>query len=414
MTRVSVLTAQDHERGLRVAIHTIVSIATTWGPPLIGGVASQGPSGFRLQPTILSAFFVVAVPAIALGVPETTYDRTSPYLLQTPSTANSEFKGSTPVTPRRVALREAFTEYVVKLKPKALGNKPDLRTLLQTLRAFVTPTTALLALVTLLPTGSLWGLTSSLSLLFYPIPFMLSPGVIGAIFLSPFLLSNAATAATALFPAWQNRFSPRMHMAAIAAASALALTGLLAFGLHLDKAMTPPSPPAEASPSPSDDVPTASGGERDGNVPIRTSVFSLSDLGPPANVPACSFALGLVAAAAAVFHATAAPLIRASTSFTAANLAVATRITVDMTGGLACWQALVAGIFVMGTPNAVWWWAGLKAFCVGVGTAQAVVAAAVGVVWWFYGEAIRRWDGRTMGLVDLEGLKRTGSFFDMD
>ncbi|KAL2173439.1 uncharacterized protein P884DRAFT_295167 [Thermothelomyces heterothallicus CBS 202.75] len=352
-----------------------------------------GPSGFSLQPTILSAFFVVTVPAIALGVPETAYDRTPPYL-QTPSTANSEFKASTPLTPRRVPLLEAIADYVVKLKPMAYSSKADLRTLLQAPRAFMTPTTTLLALVSLLPYGSLWGLTASLSLLFYPLPFMLSPAVIGVIFLSPFLLSSAATAATAFLPAWQNRFAPRMHMVAIAAASAIALTGLLTFGLHLNKAMTPPP---EASPSASGNIPTPE--EQGSHTAIRTSVFALSYLGPPANLPACSFALGLLAAAAALFHATAAPLIRASTSFTAANLAVATRITVDMTGGLACWQALGTGIFVMGTPNAVWWWDGLKAFCVGVGAAQAAVAAAVGVVWWFCGDAIRRWDGRVMGKV---------------
>ncbi|AEO55009.1 hypothetical protein MYCTH_2298337 [Thermothelomyces thermophilus ATCC 42464] len=398
----------DHERGLRVAIHSIVATTTVWGPPLIGGAASQGPSGFSLQPTILSAFFVVTVPAIALGVPETAYDRTPPYL-QTPSTSNSEFKGSTPLTPRRVPLLEAIADYMVKLKPKAYSSKADLRTLLQAPRAFITPTTTMLALVSLLPYGSLWGLTASLSLLFYPLPFMLSPAVIGVIFLSPFLLSSAATAATAFLPAWQNRFAPRMHMVAIAAASAIGLTGLLTFGLHLNKAMTPPP---EASPSASGNIPTPE--EQGSHTAIRTSVFALSYLGPRANLPACSFALGLLAAAAALFHATAAPLIRASTSFTAANLAVATRITVDMTGGLAFWQALGAGIFVMGTPNAVWWWDGLKAFCVGVGAAQAAVAAAVGIVWWFCGDAIRRWDGRVMGLVDLEGLKRAGSFFDMD
>ncbi|KAL2164795.1 hypothetical protein VTH06DRAFT_91 [Thermothelomyces fergusii] len=224
----------DHERGIRVAIHSIVCTATTWGPPLLGGIASQGPSGFRLQPTILSAFFVVSVPAIALGVPETAYDRTSPSP-QTPSTADSEFSNApTPVTQRHVPRLKAVAGYLtVQRKPKASSNKADLRTLLQAPRALITPTTALLALASLLPYGSLWGLASSLSLLLHPAPSALPPASTGAVFLGPFLLSSAATAATALLPAWQHRFSPRMHVAALAAASALALAGLVAFALPL-------------------------------------------------------------------------------------------------------------------------------------------------------------------------------------
>jgi len=31
-----------------------------------------------------------------------------------------------------------------------------------------------------------------------------------------------------------------------------------------------------------------------------------------------------------------------------------------------------------------------------------------------WGENVRRWDGRVMGLVDLDMLKRNGSFFDTD
>jgi hypothetical protein len=85
-----------------------------------------------------------------------------------------------------------------------------------------------------------------------------------------------------------------------------------------------------------------------------------------------------------------------------------------MAAGVACWRALVAGIFVMAVPGVVWCWEGLKGFCIGIGIAQVVVAATVGTVWWVCGEAVKRWDGRVMGLVDLEGLKRTGSFFDLD
>ncbi|KAK4251377.1 hypothetical protein C7999DRAFT_10875 [Corynascus novoguineensis] len=400
----------EHERGTRIAIHSIVATATTWGPPLLGGVTSQGPTGFSLQPTILSAFFVVAVPAIALGVPETTFDRTLSSV-QTPATADSQFKTFRPLTPRRLFSVETISEYIVKLKPFAYSSKADLTILLQAPRAFITPTTALLALVSLLPYASLWGLVSSISLLFYPLPFMLSPATIGALFLAPFLLSCAATAAPAFFPRWQTRFTSRTHMLALAAASGLALTGLLTIGLHLNDAMTPPEASSTAPSSVMNDNPTQ---QSRPTAAVATSVFALSYLGPRANLPACSFALGLVAAAAALLRATASPLIRASTSFTAANLAVATRNTADMAAGVACWHALAAGVFVIGAPNAVWWWDGLRQFCIGVGVAQAVVVAGVGAIWWFLGERIRRWDGTLMGLVDLEGLRKTGSFFDLD
>lgn len=368
-------------------------MTTTWGPPLLGGVASQGKAGVSLQFTILSAFFVVAVPAIALGAPETAFDRTFS-VAQTPSTAASQLKSSL-LTPRRVFSLDTFNDYIVKLKPYAYNGAADATILLQAARAFITPTTTLLVIVSLLPYTSLWGLTASLSLLFHPLPFNLSPSIIGALFTAPFLLSTLCTAIPALLPRWQSRFTPKTHMLALTAGAALSFIGLLTFGLHLDAAMTPPS---------STDQPEGP----------ETTVFALEYLAPRANLPALSFVLGLLAAGAAVLDATASPLIRASTSFTGSNFAVATRNTADMAAGVACWRAATAGVFVMAVPNVVWWWDGLRGFCIGMGIATVGVAALVATVWWLCGEGIRRWDGRVMGLVDLEGLKRTGSFFDLD
>ncbi|KAK4152153.1 major facilitator superfamily domain-containing protein [Chaetomidium leptoderma] len=395
-------TYYEHERGFRIAIHSIVAVTTTWGPPLIGGVASQGQAGTSLQFMILSAFFVVAVPAIALGAPETSFDRTF-IAVQTPATAASQYKTSLPPIPRRLFSLETLTDYVVKLRPYAYSGPADLTILLQAPRALITPTTALLAIVSLLPYSSLWGLTTSLSLLFHPLPFILSPGTIGALFLAPFLLSAAAVATPAFSPRWQtNNFSPKLHMAAIAAGSALAFIGILTFGLHLDSAMTPPPPPPNNDQTPTQQQTT-------------TSVFAFQFLAPRVSLAALSFVLGLLAAGAALLDATAAPVISASTAFTGSNLAVSTRNTADMVASLACWRALAAGLFVLAVPNAVWWWGGgLRGFCIGVAIAQGVVAALVATVWWLFGEGIRRWDGRVMGLVDLEGLKRSGSFFDLD
>ncbi|KAH6856305.1 hypothetical protein B0I37DRAFT_425528 [Chaetomium sp. MPI-CAGE-AT-0009] len=364
----------EHERGLRIAIHSIVAITTTWGPPLIGGVASQGSAGFSLQPTILSAFFVVAVPAIALGAPETAFHRTLAFP-ETPATATSEFKTPLPPRPLRLLSLETVSDYVVKLKPYAYSSSADLTILLQAPRAFITPTAALLALVSVLPHASLWGVTASISLLFSPLPFALNPGLIGALFLAPFLLSAAAVALPALTPRWQTHFTPKTHMLALTAGTALAFIGILTFGLHLNDAMTPPQQP----PLPPSQTTTATTPPATNNPPI--SVFALDYLAPRANLPALSFALGLLAAGASLLDATASPLIRASTAFTSASLAAATRSTADMSAGVACWRALAAGAFVVAVPNAVWWWDGLRVFCLGVGAVQVVVAAGVGVVW---------------------------------
>jgi type IV secretory pathway TrbD component len=392
------LTFQEHERGLRVAMHSVVAVTTTWGSPLLGGVASQGPPGVSLQFVILSAFFVVAVPAVALGAPETTFDRTF-VVAETPVTAGSQLKPSFPLLPRRRLSIETLTDYIVKLKPYAYRGRADSTILLQVPRAFITPTTALLAIASLLPTSSLWGIASSLSLFFQPLPFVLSPGALGALFTGPFLLATTAVAAPAFLPRWQQhtKFTPKAHVLALACGSSLVFIGILTFGLHLDEAMTPPPPRPD-----------------NGATTTAPSIFALDYLAPRVNLPAVSFVLGLLAAGAHVLAATAAPLIARSTAFTGSNLAVSTRNTADMTAGVACWRALMAGVFVMGVPNAVWWWDGLRAFCIGIGVAQVVVVAVVGVAWWFCGEQIRRWDGRVMGLLDLERLKRTGSFFDLD
>jgi hypothetical protein len=366
---------------------------------LIGGVVSQHQAGASLQFTILSAFFVVAVPAMALGAPETAYDRAFA-IAPTPSTAASQFKTFIPPSPRRLFTLESLTDYIVKLKPYAYRGPAHLRVLLQAPRASITPTTGLLVIVSFLPYSSLWGIASSLSLFFDPLPFVLSPGTIGALMVSPFLLGTAAVAITAFLPRWQpTKFTPKIHMLALATGSVLVFIGILTFGLHLDSAMTPPA------------TGTANDNNNNDN---NISVFALQYLAPRVNLPAISFLLGLLAAGSALLGATAAPLIAASAAFTGSSLAVSTRSTADMSAAVACWRALLAGVFVVAVPNAVWWWDGLRRFCVGVGTAQMLVAVAVGAAWWVCGEAVRRWDGRVMGLVDLEGLKGTGSFFELD
>lgn len=376
---------------MRVAIYSVVVVATTWGPPLLGGVASMDPAGISLQFLILSTFFVLAVPAIALGAPETVFDRAYT-LAQTPSTGGSKFKASLPLAPRRFLSLETLTNYIVKVKPYSYSGPADLTTLCQAPRAFVAPTTLLIVLVTLFPHGLLWGFSASLSLIFTPLPFLRSPTAIGTLLTGPWLLGVAAVAAFAFLPSWQSLFSRRAHVAAIAGGSGLAFVGILTFGMHLDASMTRPR----------------------GDDGSLASIFSLDYLGDSVSFPAVGFVLGLLAAGVYVLEATTRPLVRASTMFTSSNLGVALRNTTDMSAGVSCWRAAAAGVFVMAVPNAAWAFDGLRALCIGVATAQVGVAAAVAGVWWVWGENVRRWDGRVMKLVDLDMLKRNGSFFDTD
>ncbi|KAK0643220.1 major facilitator superfamily domain-containing protein [Cercophora newfieldiana] len=380
----------EHERQHRLTIHSIVAVATTWGPPLLGGVAAADPAGFSLQFIILSAFFTVAVPAITLGAPETVFDRAYTFA-QTPATGASKFKVSLPLAPRRLFSVETLNNYIVKLKPYSYRGDVSAATLLQAPRAFIAPTTGLLLLVSLLPYGALWGFSSSLSLLFHPLPFIRSTISIGSLMTGPLILGSIAVAGFAFHSMWQPNFPPRAHMAAVAGGSLLAFIGILTFGLHIDACMTRPE-----------------------NDDGATSIYALNYLGDNVNFPAVAFVLGLLAAGVYTLDATVKPLIRASTMFTSSNLGVALRNTTDMNGGVNCWRAVMAGVFVMAVPNAVWSWDGLRALCIGLAIAQVVVGAMVGSMWWLWGENIRRWDGRMMKLVDLEMLKRNGSFFDTD
>lgn len=379
----------DHERCRRVAIYSIVSVATTWGPPLLGGIASRSSTGFGLQFAILSAFFIVAVPLMALGAPETAFDRAY-NMAQTPATGTSYVK-SLPLAPRRTFSLENLQDYITKLKPVVYTTEQrKITALLQVPRAFIAPTTLLLFLVSFLPAATLWGLSSSLSLLFSPLPFNLPTTTLGLLTTGPFILATITTAAFALWPKYHTTFTAtRTNTLALSAGSALAFISLLTIGIHLSSCMT-------TTPDPS------------------TSIFALDYLGSKVSLPLISFLLGILATSTSIVDSTARPLIRRSTAFTSSNLGVALRNTADMDAGVGVWRTLVAGIFVIAVPNAVWDWEGLKGTCLGIGVAQVIVGGVVAGVWWFWDEGVRRLDGRVMRLVDLDMVKREGSFFDTD
>ncbi|KAI1763296.1 hypothetical protein GGR53DRAFT_371910 [Hypoxylon sp. FL1150] len=374
----------EHERESKIILHYTVSIGTMLGSPLLSGVASAGSRGFELQFEIMSAFLSISILLLVFGAAETTYDR-----VVSPDAPRPTLERSQSLWPNITYTKEAALQYVVQMKPWSYqADEIDLPLVLQAPRAMLAPTTCLLFAVTLLPYAGFWGLASSLSLLFSPLPFMLAPADLGALMTAPFLLGTPIATALAL-PLFYKRFTQTTHLATIAAGTVLASIGTLGFGLYVAGSMQTP-PDGAAAPF---DTPWDLGLDR-------------------VSLPAASFLLGLLAAGSLVLDATAAPAVRRSTAFTSANLTAGLRNAADMHAGLACLRSLAAGAFIIGLPNAVFAWDGLRVAALGIGVAQMVVAAAACGVYWCWDENVRRLDGQVMGLIDLSMLKRRASFFD--
>lgn len=321
------------------------------------------------------AFLPIAMLLLVFAVPETMFDRTAS-LLQTPVTAVEHHYPSPPWTNFSWLNKERILPYLKTIaQPVSYhGPTPSLHILLQAPKATIAPTTVLVFLASFLPFVSLWGLSSSLSLLFSVAPFQLLPATVGSLLSAPFILATAAVAGFFLLPQWHHSFGIRTsNLYALGAGSLLSFVGMIGFGLY---------------------------------------AASRASAGAAVSFAAVSFLLGLLAAGAHVLDATSVPLINRSTTFTSPNLALAMRNGADMEGGLAVWRALSAGIFVMAVPSAVASADGLRSTGVGVAAVQLLVAGLVGAAWFMWDENFRRMDGKIMGCIDLAFLKTTGSFFD--
>ncbi|KAI0873566.1 hypothetical protein GGS24DRAFT_385303 [Hypoxylon argillaceum] len=362
----------EHERQARILLYHTVSVGTSWGAPVIGGAASTGARGFQTQFEIFTTFLVVLMPFIILGAPETAYTRSS-------FDANDMFPILTRSQSRLPTItwsKDAVLQYLrnVKFQPyKVLIVNRSL--LMQAPRAAVAPSVILLFVVTLLPHVALWSLASSLSLLFARPPSSLQESSIGLIFFAPFLLGTAAVVGPPLF-LYRKHFTRTAHLATLAVGAVFASIGILSFGLYV------------------------AGAEIDGRGGV--------------SFPVVSFLLGLLGLGTAVLDGTAQPVVRQSTAFTSANMAIALRNIADMKAGLACLRSLVAGAFVLGIPAVVGAAGGLRDVAIAMSVVQLFVAAVVAAIYFDLGESVRRLDGVVMGLVDLSGLKQRGSFFDSD
>ncbi|KAI1399066.1 MFS general substrate transporter [Hypoxylon fuscum] len=374
----------EHEREFIIILHYGVSIGAMLGSPLLGGVASSGPRSFEVQFEIMSAFLSISILLLVFGAPETTYDRVVAFDME-PST----LERSQSPWPTVTYTKEAVMEYLTKMMPWSYQtNNINLPLILQAPRAMIAPTTLLLFTVTLLPYAGLWSLTSSLAMLFSPLPFMLSSADLGALMTAPFILATPVAVILAL-PLFHWRFTQVVHLTTLVAATVITSIGMLGFGLYLSGAMEMPT--------------------NGSATPFSTQW----DLGlDRVSLPVASFLLGLLAAGSLALDATIRPVIQRSTAFTSANLTVGLRNTADMHAGLACLRTFITGALIVGIPDGIFEWNGLKAATLGMGVTQIVVTAAVCGVYWYLDENVRRLDGRVMGLIDLSILKRTASYFD--
>ncbi|KAI0469593.1 hypothetical protein F4859DRAFT_136103 [Xylaria cf. heliscus] len=376
----------EHERQIKILLYNAVSVSTTWGAPLIGGVASMSSRGFLTQFEIFTTFLVLLMPLVILGAPETTYKRSSfneqdgfPALTRSQS-----------MLPTITLTKDAVLQYLQAVKFQSYKVMlVDRGLLLQAPRAAAAPSTILLFLVTLLPYVSLWGLTSSLSLLFTLAPFQLVESSIGLIFFTPFLFGTAAMVGLP-FLLRQRRFTRTVHLVILAVGAAFASIGILGFGLYI--------------------VGSAQRPGTGGGIMIWDLSFTRNSI----SFPVISFVLGLLTLGSAVLDSTIQPVIQESTAFTSANMTVALRNIADMHAGLAFLRSLVAGAFVLGIPAAVRTSDGIRGSAIGMGVVQIFITAVVAAIYFDLAENVRRLDGLVMGLVDLSSLKNRGSFFDSD
>lgn len=368
---------QEHERGLRIAIYNLITVAVTWGAPLFGGLASRNAGRFTLQFEIINAFFIAAVPLVVFGTAESTFDHSWSISLRTPGTAKSQFRQ--PLIPRGPLkiTRQDVLDYLKTIPASSYKGSMEAHTLLQAPRAFAAPTTVLLCAVTFLPYGSLWVLTETVSLLFTTEPFALREDSISSLMGGPFMIMTVVVSLVAYYDPFQAQFNKPKHFAALAVGTALFMSGLLSFGL-----VTTP------------------------NLLSQASGF---------NYPLLAFLLALLAAGFSTLDATVSPLIFNSAQFTSSNLYTCLRNVADMSAGVSCLRTLFAGILVQTVPSAVEVSrSALARHSVALACTQVLVVAIAISAWSLCCERVRRLDGRVMGLVDLSMLRRNASFFEYD
>jgi hypothetical protein len=350
----------------------------------MGGAVSYKVGPFAPY-RIISALFAIAIPMLALTAPETAFDRSRAAIATTP-VLNYTFPWEP--QPTHVGLnKDSAIDYVREMRPWSFAGEKSVLTSLQAPRALAAPTTTLVFLVTALPHCFLWGLIASLSLLLSPAPFNLRPSILGTLTAGPWILAALLVAAICFYRSAHHKFTRCVSSLTIAGGAALALIGLLSFGLNVGSFISGASqPPSLLAPEAAHDL----------------------------SLPLLSLQLGLLAAGSSTLEATARPLLARSASFTASSMAAAQRSIGDMHAWVVILRNLLSGAFVLAVPHAMARPGGLRALIIGLGTAQVVVTVLVLLLWRFWEESVWRVDGKVMGLVNLRMPHPEESFFDTD
>ncbi|GAB0136948.1 hypothetical protein EsDP_00005232 [Epichloe bromicola] len=375
----------EHERNLPVTIYNILTITTTWGSPLLGGLVSKNANSFTNQFWVISCFYLLALPLLAFAAPETTFDRSRAAITPLPIPGLDAWR---PWRLRHRVSKTSILEYLRQMKPLSFKAPITLRMILQAPRALIAPTTCLLFILTFIPFGALWGLTTSISALTAPAPLSLDFALTGVMMTGPWVIASLCVGGFSFYRGLYERFTRRVSCLIISTGSVLVLIGLLSYGLGVHNFMT-------SRPSPSN--------------PIFSPVS-----GEQVSLPLLSVQLGILAGGSYILDTTTRPFVVRSASFTSCSISVAQRSIIDMQSCVIILRNLAAGIFVLAMPNAVTIYGGLKTAVIGLATTQFVITVAMMTIWWLYDESIWRADGMIMGLVDAGLLKQSDSFFEAD
>jgi MFS family permease len=369
-----------HERTFRLSIYHVLVVATTWGGPILGGVATRNAGSFTVQFRIINAFYLVVIPLLAFGVPETAFDRSS--ASPAPSAPSSPVDGPAAGNQQPAAgiqqpasawlpSKAAVLAYLDQMRP--FSYRPDVTSslILQGPRALATPTVGLIFLLSFIPYSAIWSVAVSLALLLTSAPLSFSTATVGLLFTGPWVLSTLIVVVFSAYRPFHNRFSPLINAIVTGVGAALFLTGLLAFGLHVH------------------------------DVVGRGAQIARQQLDPAV----LSLLAGIVAAGLYTLDAATQPLIERSVSFTCSTMTVAQRCAADMHAGVVVTRNFVAAIFIILIPNAVSTLEGLKGTAIGLSVTSMFLTAGVAVCYWRFDDSIRRADGQMMGLVDLSLFK---------
>ncbi|KAG5932091.1 hypothetical protein E4U53_001491 [Claviceps sorghi] len=375
----------EHERDVPVTIYNIFTITTTWGSPLLGGLASRNANGFTNVFRVINCFFLLAFPLLAFAAPETSFDRSKAGLTPLPTPGLDAWH---PWRFRHRVNKTSILKYLKKMRPVSFQAPMTLSVILQAPRALIAPTTCLLFILTCIPFAAIWGLTSSISILTSPAPLSLNTALTGVLMTGPWVVASLCVGGFSFYRGLHERFTRSVSSLILCTGTALILIGMLSYGLGVHNFMT-------SHPSPSSPIFS----------PVTAGQISL---------PLLSLQLGILAGGSYILDTTARPFIARSASFTSSSIAVAHRSIVDMQSGLIMLRNLAAGILVVTLPQAVAIYGGLKTAVISLAMTQVLLTGATMTTWWLYDESVWQADGIVMGLIDLELVRESISFFETD